>query len=164
MIGSDAFEALCAYLDGEETHLAALESLLREEQGALRRLDVSALGAVASAKAERVAAHQAHAAGRAAALTRCAPADTGPRSLSALSAFASDDQRERLDARRRALAALVRRVQALQAMNEAYARTGRGVVESALTRLHRRQGAPVATYGADGRVRGRAANAERGQG
>lgn len=151
MVGTEAFRALTAHLDREIACLASLESLLSEEQRALRRLEAAVLIELAERRGRVVETHLHLARQRAQVLGDCAPGEA-PGHLSALFPRLDADQRRTLEGLQASLAALVRRVHSLQSMNEAYARTGQQTVDQALTRLTRRRAGTESTYGANGRV------------
>ncbi len=142
---------LVTHLDAEVACLADLEGCLLDEQQALRRLEVENLLAIAARKTA-IVTHQAFLGSARAALLARGDSDGAASCLSAWVRAASPDAREAIEARRERLAELVRRVQRLQAMNEAYAETGRQTVERALARLVRRRAGADTTYGSDGRV------------
>ena len=151
MVGTEAFRALTAHLDREIACLESLESLLTQEQRALRRLEAATLIELAERRGQVVENHLHLARQRGQVLDACAPKGT-PGHLSALFPDLDPVQRQVVTEVQATLADLVRRVQALQAMNEAYARTGKHTVDLALKRLtHRRAGAE-SVYGANGRV------------
>lgn len=151
MVGTEAFRALTAHLDREIACLESLESLLTQEQRALRCLDATTLIELAERRSRVVETHLHLARSRGPVLEACAPG-AAPGHLSALFPHVGSDQRAELVARQTTLAELVRRVHSLQAMNEAYARTGHQTVDQALTRLTRRRAGAESTYGANGRV------------
>lgn len=157
-MSSGGWNALKAHLEREAECLGSMETLLLREQQALRTLDAAELTTLARQRAEAVEAHAFLARGRKALLTAIAP-EAPPANLSAVRSSLTGGEQVDLARLQQSLAALVQRVQRLQAMNEAYAETGRQTVERALTRLIRRRTGPETTYGADGRVNARSAGA-----
>lgn len=151
MVGTEAFRALTAHLDREIACLESLESLLTQEQRALRRLEAATLIELAERRSRVVETHLHLARERGAVLGACVPGGA-PGHLSALFPQLEPEQRAALVACQATLGELVRRVHSLQAMNEAYARTGHQTVDQALTRLTRRRAGVESTYGANGRV------------
>ncbi|MCK6572149.1 flagellar protein FlgN [Myxococcota bacterium] len=151
MRSTENLEELLSHIDAEVDCLVELESCLLSEQVALRRLDAEGLLAAATRKAQIVDRQFGLSTRRAELLDALLGPDE-PRCLSAMLHRAASADHAGLVARRTRLEALVRRVQRLQAMNQAYAETGRQTVSGALARLLRRRAGPEAVYGADGRV------------
>lgn len=151
MVRNEAWSSLVAHLESEAAALSALESILVEESAALRKLDAATLLPLARRKAEIVEGHLHLAQARQERLTACRPGDP-PAHLSALFPELDPTQRESGLELQDRIRTLVRRVQNLQAMNQAYAETGRQTVETALGRLARRRAGSETTYGASGRV------------
>ena len=87
-MGSDGWNALKAHLEHEAECLGSMETLLLQEQQALRTLDAAVLTALARQRVEAVEAHAFLARGRAALLGALAP-DTPPANLSAVRPFLS---------------------------------------------------------------------------
>jgi flagellar biosynthesis/type III secretory pathway chaperone len=151
MVGTEAFLALTAHLAREIACLESLESLLTLEQRALRRLEATTLIELAERRSRVVETHLHLARERGVVLGACVPG-AAPGHLSALFPHLEPDQKATLVTCQATLGDLVRRVHSLQAMNEAYARTGHQTVDQALTRLTRRRAGAESTYGANGRV------------
>jgi hypothetical protein len=151
MRSTENLEELLSHLDAEVECLVELEACLLSEQVALRRLDIEALLATAARKANAVE-QQAFLAGQRGGILSKVLGPDDPRCISAVTVRVNDIEKATLEARRAKLESLVRRVHRLQAMNEAYAETGRQTVSGALHRLVRRRAGPDATYGSDARV------------
>ncbi len=150
MIPTECWNALIAHLRLEADRLAELLRLLEEERAALRRLDGEQLTTLARQRIAVIESHQHLTLDRLVRLGDCAP-EVAPQTLSGLAPFLDPQQATDMAAMRDELSTLVRRVQELQRMNEAYAETGRQTISHALSRLTRKRAGPEATYGANGR-------------
>jgi len=151
VVPTEAWSSLLAHLEAEAEALSTLESILLEESASLRKLDAALLLPLARRKAEVVEGHLHLAKSRPNRLAACRPANP-PDHLSALFPDMDEAQRAQAAELQGRLRALVQRMQRLQAMNEAYAETGRQAVDAALGRLSRRRAGGETTYGATGRV------------
>lgn len=145
-----ALDALLDALDDERRHLEALCAALEDEGRALRTLSLDELIDAGRRKA-RAADEQAHLAARR--LARLHAVDPTATTLGALAARLAPPDRDRLDAHRDTLRALLDRAAAQNHDNHAFAETGRALIDGTLRVLRGRAAGASATYGNTGRIR-----------
>ncbi len=142
-------DVLIAHLGVERDHLIALGAALDDEATALRQLSLDALLDAGRRKAAAAEAHTHIARDR---LARLHAVDPECETLGALSKRLAEVDRDRLDAMRGELIALLESAAEKNAWNHAFAESGKALIGGTLRVMRGRAAGASATYGNRGRI------------